>query len=247
MLLPVDLSSGEREDLSNLVLDQTINDLIFGVVTETNGNKVIYDLFGTPIADEVVAISKFQVTGSELLAVFDHPLQAGQQTFYVRFRSKCPPKSDMFFAKGWGLAKQGYIFRCLVNDIRGTTEIRTNDAAQRLLPIGSCYAFLIAHSSFVPVLASPSLFYSRLLEAAVWRKYLASCGELGAAHRYTIHQWRRAKPEDPISLAAPFRAYTHLHREFGPRVFLFYILGLLTPVASNFLVGYLKSIGFWHF
>lgn len=245
MLIPRRLSRDDDFlDLSSLVLDENLNDLIFGVVTKTVGTIIKYDLFGTAVSDDVLGISDFRRNGAELRLITERPVDASDQIYYVRFRMACRRKSEMFFAKGWGLAKQGYIFRCLINDIRGTSEIRqSGNVADRLLQVKVCYTFLVAHSSFVPVLASPALYYSRLLEASVWRAYLASCGAIRSSHTYTIHQWRSTAD---ISLSAPFRAYGHLHREFGPRMLLFYLIGLASPVAFNFVVASLKSLGLWH-
>lgn len=164
-------------------------------------------------------------------------------TYYVRIRFECRGNSSLLASKDWALAKHGFVFRCLMNDVRATAEMREDPAvAARLLPIQASFVFLIAPSDFIPVLVSPPLYYSRLLEAAVWKRYLESCGAIRASHKYTIHQWRGATE---ITERQPFRAYMHLHREFGLGVRLTYIIGLLTVPVLSAAYAAAKYFGLW--
>lgn len=247
LLLPSDAAIADSlVDLSPLVLDESTNDLIFGVVAKTVGNDVHYSLDDKDVVDSVVATSKIvHGRNGQNSLILDRIIigSVDSPTYYVRVRLECRSNTSLLSSKAWALAKQGFVFRCLMNDVRATAEMREDPSvAARLLEIAQCFVFVVAPSDYVPALASPALHYSRLLEASVWKRYLRSCGELRDSHKYTIHQWRST---DQITLRKPFRSYMHLHREFGFGIQVTYVIGLLTVPVLRGLAAIAEHFGLW--
>ena len=246
--VPFDCKAGDLHDLSVAVLDTEFAPLIFGRPVSVVGDRVSYDgtgLGAERIEDRVVTVSESgsspePETANDVgfstwtIELADHA-RAGEAT-YLRFRLPIRKPLRIWNSKGWGFAKRGAIADLRVSDIRESLllgEGRTE--AQHIIPIEKLFVFVIAPIQFVPKHVSPPLHYSRLLEPKVWRNYLRSCGSYRST-KFSIHQWRSPAGLDqgqakPVSVDAPFRAYADFAHEFGPELFIYYVLGgLFAPV-----------------
>ena len=217
-------------DLYDEVLNEKINDLIFGTAVESKNGNIEYDRDGKRVVETVQKIKSFELIDdgpeqryrvhfSSAIKV-DH----SDDAYYLRFRYRCQKPNEIVFSKGWGFAKQGYLIDFGVNDVRETINLPERNMSSQMKPIKEFNGFIICPSDFVPVSYSPDFKHKRILEANAWSQYLQSCGKFSLTNKYTIHYW---KGKD-VTFSNPFRAFMHIHKEFGLKIFLIYILGVAT-------------------
>lgn len=229
-------------DLYELVLDEQINDLLFGRPVNCSNGRLQYEREKTQIDDtvgKIKGVSRNAPGSSQFRLELVSPIVAddSRRTHYFRFRMIISDTSELMASKGWGFAKRGYLLDIRANDTR---EMIADIAARHkhnLKELKEFNCFVIAPHSYLPVHCSPQLHYSRLLEQRVWNTYLQSCGGISAKWKLVIHQWRSDSSKGSVSQLNPFRAYMHLHKEFGMGIWLIYILGILTAPAINTVVA----------
>lgn len=245
--LPVDFDEEDWCDLHNEVLNEDINDLIFGVNVKSENGFISFSKYSLEYRDKVVEIKSIKrcvpAGGTNLYRIeFVSPISASESeeaAFYLRFRYRCykgNSRNSVLISKGWGFAKRGFVVDMRVNDIRETIGKTFGLQRISMLPVHSFNGFVISSTSFLPTADSPPLHYSRLLELGAWDGYLAKCGKYQKGRKFSIHQWKYDPPDNqPITDKKPYRSYMHLHEEYGDRALIIYAVGVLTGAAINFL------------
>lgn len=230
-------------DLYDEVLNEKINDLIFGTAVESKNGNIEYQRDGDKVVETVQKIKSFEL-------IDDGPehryrvhfssaikIENSENAYYLRFRYRCQKPNEIVFSKGWGFAKKGYLIDFGVNDVRETVNLPKENMSSQMKPIKEFNGFVICPSDFVPVSNSPEFKHTRILEANAWSQYLNSCGKFSLTNKYTIHYW---KGKD-VTFTDPFRAFMHIHKEFGLKLFVIYFLGVATPPL---LAAIAKAVGF---
>jgi hypothetical protein len=219
-------------DLHDIVLNEKVNDLIFGTEVTSRNHSIKYTRNGVEIHDDVCKISSLKRIGApnsgrhQLTLTSAAFADTDDKTLYMRFRYRCADASDLLISKGWGFAKRGFIIDLRVNDIRESINFYKENSPTRMRKVGELNAFVVCSTLYLPLLDSPMFHYSRILEPGAWDEYLQSCKPYDGANKLVIHQWRGSD----ITYQKPFRAFAHLHKEFGWLILTMYLLGLLTPV-----------------
>jgi hypothetical protein len=238
--LPNTVDESSFVDLAPLVLDDRVNDLIFGTDVKADNGVIRYPGAGFNEQDVVETVVPIRSFGSESgydplyrieLASKIRGTKGRPIHVYLRFRVRIPDPKYIWHRKGWAFAKRGAIFDLRVSDVReGLPHGTQPPIAVKFKPVQRFFGFLIVPVTYHPGTFSPQLHYSRLLEGQVWQPYLAGC-EFNPTEKLTIHQWR-SPPNDAVDYRQPFRIYMHLHREFGWAIFIAYFLGgLSAPIV----------------
>lgn len=248
--LPTFVDAYSFQDLGGRILDEGINDLIFGTEVKSANNTITYpgaSVDEEEIKETVLRIASFApetewrpVYRIEFPAIVkgnpNKPTNA-----YTRFRVRVPEPSRIWILKGWGQGKRGAIFDLRVSDVReGLPHDAQPSIAVLFKPVARFFGFLIIPVSYHPGIFSPDLYYSRLLEADVWRPYLEGC-EFDPSEKLAIHEWRSSK-DRPVDYKTPFRAYMHLHREFGWAVIVYVVLAYLAGVFPQVVAAIWKFL-----
>jgi hypothetical protein len=219
----------EMADLADLVLDESVNDLVFGRKVTSEDGRIRYIRNDLTIDERVVRLRCIEVidpTERYRLRFCDAvDASAGDESVYLRFRYRCSVDSDVQVSKGWGFAKRGHLFDLRVNDVRETLTFAAKNKSDQMFSIDEVNAFLIHSSDYVRISESPSATYSRLLEPMAWSEYLRSCAPFRRKVKYVITQWKR----NVVSNDDPMRVFAHLQREFGFILFCLYVLGASLP------------------
>ena len=232
-------------DLSDLVKDEKINDLIFGTVATSRNNTIEYpgDSFAKnkKIKDIVVDLRNIETNEDEDYTInFSSDIEKLTRNYvyaYLRFRVGVKDASMTWASKGWGSDKFGAIFDLRVSDAReGKFNQQGQSEVSSFMPINRFFGFLIVPASFVPVNHSPPLHYSRLLEPNIWKPYLEYCRAFSTSEKFAIHQWR-SPANEVVNYENPFRAYMHLHREFGTALFFLYVILLVAAALVGAIIS----------
>eukprot|EP01093_Parvamoeba_rugata_P006000 TRINITY_DN1913_c0_g2_i4.p1 TRINITY_DN1913_c0_g2~~TRINITY_DN1913_c0_g2_i4.p1 ORF type:complete len:343 (+),score=8.07 TRINITY_DN1913_c0_g2_i4:299-1327(+) len=239
-------------DLSEVVLNDRINDLLFGrkVNVDVDNGVIEYSRDGVKIIDKVIGVSNIVnlKNNGRYRIDFEKPLQASfdKEFYYVRFRYECRNSDEILNEKGWGFAKLGFVVDLRLNDIRETVEFNEINQSHNMKDVKEFNAFIIHPTNFMRSAQSPSVHYSRILEPNAWRPYLESCKPYSDARKYVINQW---KTQGVVTSSSPYRMFAQLQNEFGLHVFIMYFLGgvfvsLLPKLFSvlSWLAGLSESV-----
>jgi hypothetical protein len=236
MILPCIDAKTAYTDLSEIVLDEKINDLIFGRPVKSNTNTISYVRNGQDIVDNVIKTTVKTNDDKQNIAEirFTSPVNAtkNEVSIYIRFRYTCNNVDTLFISKGWGLAKKGYVFDLRINDVRETIE-RHLDPTRKLLDVKEVNAFLIHPINYMRQTEGTQSFYSRLLEFSAWSEYLKGVYKEKIYTKMVISQW---KNNTQISSSSPYRIFAHINKEFGQGLLLFYLIGALTGPFINLVI-----------
>jgi hypothetical protein len=228
-------------DLEQVVLDETINDLLFGRPVDSRNNCLKYTRDGVEVNDSVHGIKSVEgINGkTERCTVkFKSPINATQeiQTAYFRFRYECVTEADIFIRKGWAFAKKGFLVDLRLNDVRETVAFSEINKSHHMKEVKEFNSFIVHPASFLRVMQSPSVHYSRLLEPRAWRVYLSSCEPYSESMKFVINQWKHSR----VTYEKPFRMFVDLQKEFGATVMIAYFVGITTVPIINLITRLLS-------
>ncbi|WP_417824576.1 hypothetical protein [Thalassospira lucentensis] len=240
--LPATNSNGDLNffDLSEVVLDDRMNDLLFGRKVDVDKEKrtISYYRDGKSVQDEVVKVQKITdlKSNGRFRVEFAEPLKAqySESYFYIRFRYECQNSDEILNKKGWGFAKAGFVIDVRLNDIRETVDFAEMNQSYNMKDVKEFNAFVVHPTNYMRSAQSPNVHYSRLLEPNAWRPYLVTCEPYSDKQKYVINQW---KTTGVVSSAEPYRMFAQLQNEFGLNVFIVYIGGILSLPFLSWLAS----------
>jgi hypothetical protein len=247
--VPFDCQDGVAPiDLSRFVLDPGFAPLIFGKPTDVSHGRITYDDPSDGRNKLSLDVMKLELRSCKQESLnrkkngfstwqiwLDRKISPGQEG-YFRFRLPVKSAHRFWIDQGWGLAKKGNIFDIRIADVRESVFLdEGKDELEDIVPIERMFLFAGVTANNVPRLTSPNLYYSRALEPAVWKNYLAGIGRYIPSHRIVIHQWRNQRNGNfsQISVDNPFRVYMDSSREFGSQLLVLYVTALSVPYLIN--------------
>jgi hypothetical protein len=233
--LPFEVEKKNISDLASLCLSEKESQLIFGKQVDIDKvyETISFQSVHGPISDKVISLD---VAGTIIRRVGQHAslvdlkfltsdLAVGTNA-YFRVRIACDDPSPIWTSKSWAFAKMGFVFDLRVNDVREVISV-SDIAADALAEIERVFLFIILTDHYTPKHFSPELYYSRLLEPGVWRRYISFSRHTPPTEKLAIHQWRSFGSSATKSVNAdnPFRVYLDVSKEFGVQILIMYVLG----------------------
>jgi hypothetical protein len=219
LALPFTVAKDGMEDLHDLLLSKETAQLIFGEPVVVKGETISYGMVKDLKVGRIFAqkSSEIPVWSSQakhcsvwkidLVSV----LNCGEEE-YVRLRFHIAGLGRRWMCKRSLLADNGAVMDFRVSDIREAQEAMDWAGLQdRIVGIGTLYAFVITPVSLQLRSVSPDLKYVRLLEGDAWEPYIRRKTGIIRSHQLLIFYW---KAKD-VSIEKPFRGFLDLSREFG--------------------------------
>lgn len=229
-------------DLEEAVLNETVNDLIFGRPVRSVNGRIEYSRGGSDISERVVGIKSIKIieAGQRFRIEMRSPVDGGngEEHIYIRFRYECRHAEDIIISKGWGFAKKGSVVDVRLNDTRETLWFKPGNKPENMVIPKEFNAFVIHPANFVRIAQSPEIHYARILEPQAWQDYLLSCGKYDSSAKMIINQWKFECDSQPVQA----RFFAHLHREFGFAILVTYLLGVLSPTLIGWLMDFASKI-----
>lgn len=149
-------------DLHEEILNEKINDLIFGIKVNSNNNKISYTRKYIKIEDEIHTINKisdvdkkdqrFRISLNSNVEISNKP-----KSIYLRFRYLCSVPSDILISKGWGFAKKGFVADLRLEDVRETIDFDQINQSHNMKDITEFNAFLFIRQTLLDSLRAPIL------------------------------------------------------------------------------------------
>jgi hypothetical protein len=215
LALPFGTDKNGLQDLTNLLTQPQIADLIFGVPTQCNDKQISFNKEG----------QAYTLTLTSVLAENSHDgsRRIEGKRFYslweLKLATPIPPNEKRYFrvrflvssiGRTWLREGRAVLFDMRVADIResvGVTEL--NKRKDHIVAIDKLYLFLIAPTLLELRRTEPPTHYMRLLEGGVWKPYLRRRSSLLGTDKLTIHQWRG----EGISAQSPYRVFASFRRQ----------------------------------
>ncbi len=243
LALPFSVAKDGIEDLHDLLLNRETAQLIFGEPVVVKGATVSYGTVKDLKVGRVLAQKSSEVpvwsNRTKHCSVWKidlaSVLNCGEEQ-YVRLRFHIEGLGRRWMRKRSLMADNGAVMDFRVADIREAQEGMDWAGLQdRIVGIGTLYAFVIAPVSLQLRSVSPDLKYVRLLEGDAWEPYIRRRTGIVRSHQLLIFYWKATD----VSVEKPFRGFLDLSREFGvsswPNHFRTGIVAVLSFITALYL------------
>lgn len=215
LALPFETADDALSDLTELLTDQKISNLIFGVPTNYTNNTITFQKDQVAESLRLVRVlapdaadGSRRTQGNKYYSLWDINLSSiipanEKRYFRIRFKLKSASRT-------WSWRRDGALLDMRFSDIREAVRVRElNARAANIVQIDSLNLFLIAPTTFELRRAEPNTHYMRLLESNVWEPYLRRKSDALGTGKLVIHQWRSQKI---VSADSPLRVYALMRR-----------------------------------
>lgn len=235
--LAIPFGTSGHQDLSHLMKNQQIADLIFG----------------GPVPAE--PISSYKAAKDESLSGKDHSvwnIELAQTVnpedeVYLRVRFDISDKGRGWIWKRWLLAAYGALVDVRIAEVREAVGLSKWDGLiARIVPIETLNLFIVAPSTLQAAAISPTPRYIRVLEGKAWVPYIGRAPDLFRSGKLIVYYWRY-RSEDyakkVIEPDYPFRAFLDLNRPStfaNPVVAI--VLALSVVVAGSLIANHDSDI-----
>jgi hypothetical protein len=244
LALPFGTDKESLTDLHDLMLNQSVAQLIFGKPVTIDDSTIDYE-GGSRVLVARVSVNESQLHGElsnsrqgySLWSIKIAPTIRKDEECYVRVRFELRSLGRTWVWKRSGISKTGAIVDLRIADVRqAVSEWKTFE--DQLIQIQAINVFVIAPPSLQFRATSPSYHYMRLLEGRVWEPYLRRKSDIRRSGKLVIFEWRN-DANSKVDTTCPFRVLLDLSREFGLLPLSNHLLMVTLLLASLFTVYYL--------
>lgn len=230
LALPFRTEDNGVEDLSDVILEQKVAELVFGKPVRIDGSTINYSSAGAGGQDVTTSLNVLSIIRGETeinqslsgddfcywTLKFARPLRHNGLDSYLRVRFHVRNADRIWSWKRTCMLKNGALVDLRVTDVRGSFVAARdwNTFRERIVTIPQLNMFVIAPSWLQPRAASPEYHYMRLFEGRVWEPYLRRLVDLKRKEKLTVFQWRNDKAK-AIDSNNSYHVMLDLSDEFG--------------------------------
>jgi hypothetical protein len=204
-------------DLHDKLLDQKIDEMIFGKSTRVGANQIEYD--GTSLQIPMLDSSASRVDTDRstrnftLWTLYTAKPVNPNTDIYLRVRFTVSSVGRCWQWKRFWLARYGALVDVRFADLREAWNVpKGAELKDRIVPIEQLNFFVVVPATYHLLVTSPPVHYIRILEGRSWEKYLDRKTKFWRSEKLCIYQWRNAIR---ITKDEPLRVFLQLHSQLG--------------------------------